>query len=149
MKRVDRKGRRIRPTPIFNSVESGKRFLYRYEYLTDSFPNPDSIDLTAVNTEDRSMIQHRERVWDYNKSFEQILKIQFEMQLGKEALILKNLVNGREICALLKKHLTREEYAQISDLEISIPRLLDLVEKSDMKESEKEQARSLIEMSAL
>ena len=38
MKRVDRKGRRIRPTPIFNSVESGKRFLYRYEYLTDSFP---------------------------------------------------------------------------------------------------------------
>ena len=155
MKRVDRKGRRIRPTPIFNSVESGKRFLYRYEYLTDSFPNPDSIDLTAVNTEDRSMIQHRERVWDYNKSFEQILKIQFEMQLGKhveeksKALILKNLVNGREICALLKKHLTREEYAQISDLEISIPRLLDLVEKSDMKESEKEQARSLIEMSAL
>ena len=141
--------------PIFNSVESGKRFLYRYEYLTDSFPNPDSIDLTAVNTEDRSMIQHRERVWDYNKSFEQILKIQFEMQLGKhveeksKALILKNLVNGREICALLKKHLTREEYAQISDLEISIPRLLDLVEKSDMKESEKEQARSLIEMSAL
>lgn len=155
MKRVDRKGRRIRPTPIFNSVESGKRFLYRYEYLTDSFPNPDSIDLTAVNTEDRSMIQHRERVWDYNKSFEQILKIQFEMQLGKnveeksEALTLKNLINGREICALLKKHLTREEYAQISDLEISIPRLLDLVEKSDMKESEKEQARSLIEMSAL
>lgn len=159
MKRVDRKGRRIRPTPIFNSVESGKRFLYRYEYLTDSFPNPDSIDLTAVNTEDRSMIQHRERVWDYNKSFEQILKIQFEMQfemqLGKhveeksKALILKNLVNGREICALLKKYLTREEYAQISDLEISIPRLLDLVEKSDMKESEKEQARSLIEMSAL
>ena len=48
MKRVDRKGRRIRPTPIFNSVESGKRFLYRYEYLTDSFPNPDPLLVSII-----------------------------------------------------------------------------------------------------
>ena len=67
MKRTDLNGNRIQPTPIFNSEESGKRFLFRYEYLTDTFPDPDTIRLQQINPEDRSHIVLAERVWDANK----------------------------------------------------------------------------------
>lgn len=69
MKRTDLKGRRITPHPIFNSEENGRRFLFRYEYLTDTFPNPSEIDLQEINTEDRTHINLQERVWDYRLSF--------------------------------------------------------------------------------
>lgn len=69
MKRTDRKGKRITPHPIFNSEENGRRFLFRYEYLTDTFPNPGEIDLKDINTEDRSHINLKERVWDPRLSF--------------------------------------------------------------------------------
>lgn len=64
MKRTDLKGNRIQPTPIFNSEESGKRFLFRYEYLADTFPDPDTVSLQKINTEDRSHIVLADRVWD-------------------------------------------------------------------------------------
>lgn len=67
MKRTDLKGNRIQPTPIFNSEESGKRFLFRYEYLTDTFPDPDIICLQQINSEDRSHIILADRVWDAKK----------------------------------------------------------------------------------
>lgn len=67
MKRTDLKGKRIQPTPIFNSEESGKRLLFRNEYLTDTFPNPNTINLLEINPEDRSHIVLSERVWDAKK----------------------------------------------------------------------------------
>lgn len=70
MKRTDRKGQRITPHPVFNSEENGRRFLFRYEYLKDTFPDPGDIDLREINTEDRSHINLQERVWDPWKSFE-------------------------------------------------------------------------------
>lgn len=70
MKRTDRKGQRITPHPVFNSEENGRRFLFRYEYLKDTFPDPGDIDLKEINTEDRSHINLQERVWDPWKSFE-------------------------------------------------------------------------------
>lgn len=69
MKRTDLNGNRITPHPIFNSEDGGKRFLFRYEYLTDTFPNPGDIDLRDINTEDRSHINLKERVWDYRMTF--------------------------------------------------------------------------------
>ena len=62
LKRKNLKGEDILPTPIFNSVENGMRFLYRYEYLTKTFPNPGEIDLKKVNPESREHIDLRERV---------------------------------------------------------------------------------------
>ena len=146
MKRTDRRGNSIRPTPIFNSIESGKRFLYRYEYLTDTFPNPEEIDIRDINTEDRSYINHRERVWDYQISFRQILDA--EKKSSRRVNVLKDLENADQIRELLKKHLSAEEYEEISDMDISIPRLLDVIRKSDMKKLEKQSAQSLIEWSA-
>ena len=37
-------------------------FPYRYQYLTDTFPNPTEIDLDSVNTENREHIDLRERL---------------------------------------------------------------------------------------
>lgn len=67
MKRTDLNGKRIQPTPIFNSEESGKKFLFRYEYLADTFPDPGTICLQSINPEDRSHIDLAERVWDAKK----------------------------------------------------------------------------------
>lgn len=64
MKRTDLFGNRIQPTPIFNSEESGKRLLFRYEYLSKTFPDPDTVSLQKINIEDRSHIVLADRVWD-------------------------------------------------------------------------------------
>ena len=141
MKRQDLERRRIRPTPIFNSEESGKRFLYRYEYLTDTFPNPDSVDLREVNTEDRSWIDHRERVWDYNRSFDQLLRKR------KEAVSLADLYNKKEIKELLQKLLSAEEYQELTD-EMPVTRLIDLISRSGIRIKDKQAVIQLIEMSA-
>lgn len=141
MKRQDLERRRIRPTPIFNSEESGKRFLYRYEYLTDTFPNPDSVDLREVNTEDRSWIDHRERVWDYNRSFDQLLRKR------KEAVSLGDLYNKKEIKELLQKLLSAEEYQELTD-EMPVTRLIDLISRSGIRIKDKQAVIQLIEMSA-
>lgn len=141
MKRQDLERRRIRPTPIFNSEESGKRFLYRYEYLTDTFPNPDSVDLREVNTEDRSWIDHRKRVWDYNRSFDQLLRKR------KEAVSLGDLYNKKEIQELLQKILSTEEYQELTD-DMPVTRLIDLISRSEIRIKDKQAVIQLIEMSA-
>ena len=69
MKRTDNHGKSVVPHPIFNCEETGTRLLFRYEYLTDTFPNPDEISMEMVNEEDRSYINLAERVWDYRLSF--------------------------------------------------------------------------------
>ena len=144
MKRRDLKGKRIRPTPIFNSEASGKRFLYRYEYLTDTFPNPGEIDLTEVNTEDRSWIDHRERVWNFKRSF---VQMQMERLNANKVLKLKELYNKDIILSLLEKVLTTEELMKV-DPELPVMKLLDLIQQANLKEEEKEQIISMIELSA-
>lgn len=144
MKRRDLKGNRIRPTPIFNSEASGKRFLYRYEYLTDTFPNPGEIDLTEVNTEDRSWIDHRERVWNFKRSF---VQMQMERVNANKVLKLKELYNMDIILSLLEKVLTTDELMEV-DPELPVMKLLDLIQQADLKDAEKEQIISMIELSA-
>lgn len=84
MKRTDRRGRRVQPTPIFNSEESGKRFLFRYEYLRGTFPDPDTVNLKEINKEDRSHIDLRDRVWDYNLTFDRLNALEEENRVLQE-----------------------------------------------------------------
>ncbi len=100
MKRTDLKGRRITPHPIFNSEASGKRFLFRHEYLTGTFPNPDGIDISEVNKEDRTHIKLRERTWDYNLSFRLFDMRQNEEKRTPETV--GELENKEAILAVLK-----------------------------------------------
>ena len=95
MKREDLEKSRIKPTPIFNSEESGKRFLYRYEYLTDTFPNPGEIDLYEINSEDRSHINLKERIWDFKVSLMWIQ--QNAMEDINEKMTIENLSNSQEV----------------------------------------------------
>lgn len=101
MKRKDLNGNRVEPTPIFNSEESGKRFLYRYEYLTDTFPNPNEIDLYEINTADRSHINLRERVWDYNISMTWLSND--VMDYGRDSLKVRDLSNGNDVMSALER----------------------------------------------
>ena len=98
-----------------------------------------------MNTEDRSHIDHQERVWDYNRSFEQLIR---EQERGPEKVErLKDLENEQEIRELLKKLLSAAEYQEISQ-ELSIPKLIDYVNRSDIKDRDKQEIISLIEFSA-
>lgn len=70
-KRKDLEGKKIVSNPIFNSAEFNTAFKYRYEYLLDSFPNPNEILLSEVNSEDRSFVNERNKMWDYALTFRQ------------------------------------------------------------------------------
>ena len=66
MKQTDLRGKIITPYPIFNTGETA--FKYRYEYLTDTFPNPDTIDFEQLkkdnNLENTDGIDLEKRVFD-------------------------------------------------------------------------------------
>ena len=79
MKRTDNHGNPIIQTPIFNSLDTGTAFKYRYQYLADDFPNADEIDLDDVNTESREYINLKNRVWDPEISFRQMTQEQEEL----------------------------------------------------------------------
>lgn len=141
IKRQDLERKRIRPTPIFNSEESGKRFLYRYEYLTDTFPNPDSIDLYKINPEDRSFVNLKDRVWDYQQTFRRLS----EKENGKGLYIkrLCDLKNKEMIFVKIKECFATQDLPPVSD-DTSVVQLLDLISQSSLKEQDKKQLEQLI-----
>ena len=102
LKRKNLKGEDIRPTPIFNSVENGMRFLYRYEYLTKTFPNPSEIDLKRINPESRENIDLRERVINVDELAYGIDKI---VGLNPQITILKDISCYMEISQILQNAL--------------------------------------------
>ena len=75
MKRRDLKGNSIRPWPIYCSDETNSRFKYRYQYLADEFPDPDTVDFYSICDEDRSHINIRERIWDPDITFEYLSEV--------------------------------------------------------------------------
>ena len=109
MKRTDKNGQRITPHPVFNSEENGRRFLFRYEYLRDTFPDPGTVDLKEINTEDRSHIKLQERVWDPWKSFE-LFKLQdtAEKSGGKQQILVIDLSNRETVMPAIEEMLGKE-----------------------------------------
>lgn len=148
MKRTDRQGRRVHPTPIFNSEDSGKRFLFRYEYLQKTFPDPKTIDLEKINTEDRSHIILKNIVWDYNVTF-----TQFE-QMETKAVSLKKQKNPKKTKELLLSDVENKEHiktvlqnlAGIKDVtdDMSVAMIYTLLEKADIKQEDKNVILSLL-----
>ena len=121
MKRRDNQGNHITPYPIFNSFENGRRLLYRYEYLQDSFPDADSIPLYSVLTESREHIDLSDRILDYKK---------FTHGAGQSVPVMKfqDLENYQRICEILSKVLGenyQEEYSINGS--INIPLLSSLI----------------------
>lgn len=137
MKREDLKKKRVKPTPIFNSEESGKRFLYRYEYLTDTFPNPDEIDLYEINTEDRSFINLKERVWDYKITLTWLQQNVMDMENNYSSIA--GLSNAEEVVKAATKALNEK-----IEKEMHLIELTDLIFKKVEKTEEREALLSMI-----
>lgn len=143
MKRKDLNGNRVEPTPIFNSEESGKRFLYRYEYLTDTFPNPNEIDLYEINTADRSRINLRERVWDYNISMTWLSND--VMDYGRDSLKVRDLSNGNDVMSALERIMEVTDLRNINE-EMELSKLTDLIYKRIDKKDERDAILSLVKI---
>lgn len=69
MHRKDLAGNDVVPYPIFNSRATHTAFKYRYTYLQDSFPDPDTISLAEMNQYSRKDIDPDILVWDSRLSF--------------------------------------------------------------------------------
>lgn len=143
MKRKDLNGNRVEPTPIFNSEESGKRFLYRYEYLTDTFPNPNEIDLYEINTADRSRINLRERVWDYNISMTWLSND--VMDYGRDSLKVRDLSNGNDVMSALERIMEVTDLRNINE-EMELSELTDLIYKRIDKKDERDAILYLVKI---
>ena len=143
MSRKDLNGNRVEPTPIFNSEESGKRFKYRYEYLTETFPNPGDIDLYEINTADRSHINLKERVWNYEISMTWLTHN--VMEDDKENPIIKNLSNAKAVMNALERVLNEEDIREINE-NTELSKLTDLIYRKIDKKDERDAVLSLIKI---
>lgn len=99
MHRKDLSGNDIREEPIFNSIETGTNFKYRYQYLTDTFPNPDTVPLDRVNPFSCADVDPKKLIWDSNLSFDSYFKKRQEPEL-----LFKHLPKShqRQIITLVK-----------------------------------------------
>lgn len=129
MKRTDLNGNDIVPYPIFNSIETGTRFLYRYEYLQDTFPDPDKISLMDINNESRKNIDPTQRIWNFELSFARFVKNEEEekpeiIRLQDLPLNMKN-----QILNLLEKNMGTDmaTYGIAEDSDISLAKLLSVI----------------------
>ena len=143
MKRRDLKGRLITPHPIFNSLENKRRLLFRYEYLTDTFPNPDEVDISDVNKEDLSHIKVNERVWDYRMSFALFNFTTTEKESNKKEKTIKigELDNSENLIAALK-----EVLGSTIKKNMNIDTVMDMLREADLDEQTKEKYMDLLYM---
>lgn len=143
MKRRDLKGKLITPHPIFNSEENGRRLLFRYEYLTDTFPNPDEVDMKNVNKEDLTHIKVEERVWDYRMSFALFNFTRTEDKTDKKEKTVKigELENSENLIAALK-----EVLGSTIKKNMKIDTVLDMLREADLDELTKEKYMDLLYM---
>ena len=73
--------------------------------------------------------------------------MQMERVNANKVLKLKELYNMDIILSLLEKVLTTDELMEV-DPELPVMKLLDLIQQADLKDAEKEQIISMIELSA-
>ena len=143
-KRKDLEGKKIVSNPIFNSAEFNTAFKYRYEYLLDSFPNPNEILLTEVNSEDRSFINERNKVWDYALTF-----CQFRENNTNEIINGKTMrdVNPQIYSALKQsiiKMLGENSEILINMDDMSMDEFESSIQESMLKEDDKKAILSVI-----
>lgn len=133
-KRQDLKGNKIKPRPIFNSVENGRYLWYAYEYFPrEKFKHPNEVNFLEVCTESRKHIEPENRIWDIEKSF-----VMFERK-KTELKCLKNIQRYEELEQLLQKMFGQhfEETYGISS-ETTLVEFIDFVNRQEIPGVEKE-----------
>ncbi|MEF9839443.1 MAG: type IV secretory system conjugative DNA transfer family protein [Lachnospiraceae bacterium] len=133
MKRRDNQGRKIKPRPIFNSIENGRYLNYSYEFFGSEYAHPNSIDFLEICTESRAGIEPRDRIWDVDKSF------RMQTQQHIKLTLLKNL-NFDQIDKILKKTLGMQyQITHGITKDTSVANFIDFVNQNEtMIEIEKE-----------
>ncbi len=128
MKRTDLNGNDIFPYPIFNSIDTGTRFLYRYEYLQDTFPDPDDINLKDINSESRKAIDPTQRIWDFHMSF---ARFKITENTKKEVVNFQDLQPDirNQVLELLEKNMGTDmaTYGINEDSDISLAKLISVI----------------------
>lgn len=84
MKRTDLQGRKVTPRPIANLEEEGRAYRYRYEYLQDTFPNPEDVDLTDLRLSRINPVSESEYIFRYEEQLEYYNFL--SLQEGQKAL---------------------------------------------------------------
>lgn len=143
MKRRNRAGEKIRPRPIFNSIENGHYLEYAYEYFPEEYKHPNTINLLDVCDESRGQIIPEERIWDLDQTFRMLQSGQVEvvklgsLDFGKLDQMLIKLL-GRNY--MVRYGITRQmSVAEFVDLIGGIEGLSD-IEKQMITEIVKEEA---------
>lgn len=94
MKRVDLKGKKIKPRPIFNQIETKTTYPYRYTYMKDFFPSNKTV--AEVTTESRVHINLKERVFDWKNHMEHLNEnsgVEFYEKSASQTLIFEKIKN--------------------------------------------------------
>lgn len=128
LKRKDNAGNDVIPHPIFNSVATGTQFLYRYQYLTDTFPNPNEIDLRDVNTESREHIDLRKRMINIQ---ELTSGIDQQISLNTEHTSFKDCPNYKVVDEILRNKVGEDYKRELGIQEnFTWSRVLSIIEES-------------------
>lgn len=134
--------------PIFNSkhrntVAPGTYMKRRYEYLLNTFPNPDTISLESINTESREYINLSERVFNFEKKFQALIKPESPIFPTQTPTPTVKTHLSEEKYQLLFTSLSRilgdnfEEEYHVNQYS-SIDTFLELISNVDMKEIERD-----------
>ena len=134
--------------PIFNSkhrntVAPGTYMKRRYEYLLNTFPNPDTISLESINTESREYINLSERIFNFEKKFQALIKPESPIFTTQTPTPTVKTHLSEEKYQLLFTSLSRilgdnfEEEYHVNQYS-SIDTFLELISNVDMKEIERD-----------
>lgn len=134
--------------PIFNSkhrntVAPGTYMKRRLEYLLNTFPNPDTISLESINTESREYINLSERVFNFEKKFQALIKPESPIFTTQTPTPTVKTHLSEEKYQLLFTSLSRilgdnfEEEYHVNQYS-SIDTFLELISNVDMKEIERD-----------
>lgn len=132
-KRRDLKGKKIRPYPIYNSVENGQYFWYSYEYMPkEKYPNPNEVNFLDICKESRAHIEPQNRIWNLNKSWNMMRRERQKFQTLES-------IDYTALSRLLEKSLGQhfEETYGISE-ETSIAEAIGIVQSAEIPQAERD-----------
>lgn len=124
--------------------EKGTQLLYRYQYLSDTFKNPDEIFIEDINSESREHLDYTKMVYDPQEVIENLE----EERKSTHALQLKHAGNRHEIIMLLVR--ADKDWRRKYDLseKDTISRITDVLGQTEMDTELKKEIMQALESAA-
>ena len=124
--------------------EKGTQLYYRYQYLSDTFPNPDEIFIEDINNESREHLDYTKMVYDPQEVMENLE----EERKGTRMLQLKNVTNRHEIIMLLVQ--IDKDWRRNLDIseKDTLSRITDVLQHAEIDKTLKEKVMQELEKAA-